>query len=302
MQACVRRVLHAAMKTTSSSPFTRKGTKPRKVIGSAPFTFVFASWHSSPPPTSTPFSPHVHPTHTSRLFRCDCGTPGRLPGSCKLKPPPAEDNVQNRYNHNFVGRYCSCDGTYDPDNDIMCQCIACEDWFHIDVGRTTCPGRASSAHAGASPTGASPTGGSPTGASPTGASLTAASPARPRCQQAARTSTLQTSQMRPEPSSFVERTSARRKSPALPPAAGPAVASHPPLPHPTLRQMRGPLRASARALRRSSHQQHAATRPGCGRACCSTARKPSILPARGGNARRCKPSANREGRVVCRTP
>lgn len=47
-------------------------------------------------------------------------------------------NEQNKYNHNFVGRYCTCDKRYPPDEnddsiesqDEMLQCIVCEDWYH----------------------------------------------------------------------------------------------------------------------------------------------------------------------------
>ena len=67
--------------------------------------------------------------------------------------------MKNVYNHNFHGRYCTCDRPY-PDSedevkystrfvalwclcecvlvafqeeDVMIQCIACEDWFHSRV-------------------------------------------------------------------------------------------------------------------------------------------------------------------------
>ncbi|XP_022241102.1 putative E3 ubiquitin-protein ligase UBR7 [Limulus polyphemus] len=43
-------------------------------------------------------------------------------------------NYQNEYNHNFRGRYCSCERPYpDPDDEVpdeMVQCIICEDWYH----------------------------------------------------------------------------------------------------------------------------------------------------------------------------
>lgn len=47
-------------------------------------------------------------------------------------------NEKNKYNHNFSGRYCTCDKRYPPDenddsaesNDEMWQCIVCEDWYH----------------------------------------------------------------------------------------------------------------------------------------------------------------------------
>ncbi|GAB5355487.1 hypothetical protein AAMO2058_000209700 [Amorphochlora amoebiformis] len=53
----------------------------------------------------------------------------------------------NSYNHNFVGRYCTCDRPYpDPDWDKsaeegeMHQCIVCEDWFHVGCMGDTRPG------------------------------------------------------------------------------------------------------------------------------------------------------------------
>lgn len=49
----------------------------------------------------------------------------------------ASDNSENRYNHNFDGLYCTCERPYpDPDstaNDVMLQCIICEDWYHSKV-------------------------------------------------------------------------------------------------------------------------------------------------------------------------
>ncbi|KAL0075024.1 putative zinc finger in N-recognin-domain-containing protein [Phycomyces blakesleeanus] len=72
-----------------------------------------------------------------RHFRCDCGTPSKLNGHpCSLsKGTPKEKktvNEENKYNHNFYGKYCRCDELYDPDreDDVMYQCVVCEDWFH----------------------------------------------------------------------------------------------------------------------------------------------------------------------------
>lgn len=44
------------------------------------------------------------------------------------------ENVENSYNHNFKGSYCTCGRPY-PDPDVeeqveMIQCCVCEDWFH----------------------------------------------------------------------------------------------------------------------------------------------------------------------------
>ena len=46
-------------------------------------------------------------------------------------------NENNSYNHNFMGKYCTCQKPYpDPDDtnpDEMVQCIMCEDWHHNKV-------------------------------------------------------------------------------------------------------------------------------------------------------------------------
>ncbi|KAI9484301.1 hypothetical protein BDB00DRAFT_984296 [Zychaea mexicana] len=70
-----------------------------------------------------------------RCFRCDCGI-GRDNNDndvsrCTLHDNK-ESNVNNKYNHNFRGRYCRCDKDYDPDQEdgTMYQCVVCEDWFH----------------------------------------------------------------------------------------------------------------------------------------------------------------------------
>ncbi|KAI8330137.1 hypothetical protein BD560DRAFT_416474 [Blakeslea trispora] len=67
-----------------------------------------------------------------RHFRCDCGL---LDHPCELMIPAKkmiQFNDQNQYNHNFKGRYCRCDQFYDPEKEeeVMYQCVACEDWFH----------------------------------------------------------------------------------------------------------------------------------------------------------------------------
>ncbi|XP_056333693.1 putative E3 ubiquitin-protein ligase UBR7 isoform X5 [Danio aesculapii] len=51
-----------------------------------------------------------------RSFRCDCGNE-KFPGfSCRLHANKDGRNVKNSYNHNYSGRYCSCDRPY-PDTD-----------------------------------------------------------------------------------------------------------------------------------------------------------------------------------------
>jgi len=47
-------------------------------------------------------------------------------------------NEDNKYNHNFDGKYCKCERPYpDPDGesdeDEMIQCVVCEDWYHGKV-------------------------------------------------------------------------------------------------------------------------------------------------------------------------
>jgi len=70
--------------------------------------------------------------YTKRNFRCDCGTE-KMKRSCKLEPNK-EANIRNKYNQNFSGLYCTCHRPYpdpdDPVDDLMIQCIVCEDWFH----------------------------------------------------------------------------------------------------------------------------------------------------------------------------
>ncbi|KAH0372421.1 zf-UBR-domain-containing protein, partial [Aureobasidium melanogenum] len=89
---------------------------------------------------------------TKRNFACDCGTT-RVPSSapCTLRineftsqkgnvtgETPAENN---KYNHNFSGRFCGCGEPYDPEKEkgTMFQCLGLgtvedggcgEDWWH----------------------------------------------------------------------------------------------------------------------------------------------------------------------------
>ncbi|CAB4310569.1 unnamed protein product [Prunus armeniaca] len=71
---------------------------------------------------------------TKRNFRCDCGNSKFGEFFCKLFPNKDVENVENSYNHNFKGSYCTCGRPY-PDPDVedqveMIQCCVCEDWFH----------------------------------------------------------------------------------------------------------------------------------------------------------------------------
>lgn len=91
--------------------------------------------------------------YTKRAFRCDCGI---KPGSVKCQLVPTkkindgtqsssssssssfkssiQPNERNQYNINFSGLYCTCLRPYpdDEDNidDIMIQCVCCENWYH----------------------------------------------------------------------------------------------------------------------------------------------------------------------------
>ncbi|PKA55675.1 Auxin transport protein BIG [Apostasia shenzhenica] len=71
---------------------------------------------------------------TKRKFRCDCGNSKFGDVSCKLLPNKEHENVDNLYNQNFKGFYCTCGRPY-PDTEAgeqveMIQCCICEDWFH----------------------------------------------------------------------------------------------------------------------------------------------------------------------------
>ncbi|XP_028799305.1 putative E3 ubiquitin-protein ligase UBR7 isoform X2 [Neltuma alba] len=71
---------------------------------------------------------------TKRNFRCDCGNSKFGEFYCKLFANKDVENVENAYNHNFKGSYCTCGRPYpDPDaveQEEMIQCCLCEDWFH----------------------------------------------------------------------------------------------------------------------------------------------------------------------------
>ncbi|GMP42168.1 hypothetical protein CsSME_00011993 [Camellia sinensis var. sinensis] len=71
---------------------------------------------------------------TKRNFRCDCGNSKFGEFFCKLFPNKDIENVENSYNHNFKGSYCTCGRPYpDPEAEEqveMIQCCICEHWFH----------------------------------------------------------------------------------------------------------------------------------------------------------------------------
>ncbi|KAF9413647.1 hypothetical protein BGZ94_000649 [Podila epigama] len=69
---------------------------------------------------------------TKRDFRCDCGTNKfKIPCKLDIKSNPEVKSL-NKYNHNYLGRFCWCDILYDPNKEesTMLQCVVCEDWFH----------------------------------------------------------------------------------------------------------------------------------------------------------------------------
>lgn len=84
----------------------------------------------------------LYELYTKRNYRCDCGNSKfKSNFECKFVDKHQKKlpiNEGNKYNHNFVGKYCICDKRYPPDehddspesNDEMWQCINCEDWYH----------------------------------------------------------------------------------------------------------------------------------------------------------------------------
>ena len=71
--------------------------------------------------------------YTKRNFRCDCGS-SKMSSRCRLEPEKEVENSENNYNQNFSGLYCTCSRPYpdpeDPLEDVMIQCVVCEDWYH----------------------------------------------------------------------------------------------------------------------------------------------------------------------------
>lgn len=93
---------------------------------------------------------HCHDGHelielyTKRNFCCDCGNSKFPSNKCTLATEKSDVNENNSYNHNFMGKYCTCQKPYpDPDDtnpDEMVQCIMCEDWHHNKhLGKTPPP-------------------------------------------------------------------------------------------------------------------------------------------------------------------
>ena len=68
-----------------------------------------------------------------RDFTCDCGTIRMGSTPCSLRKTASQPPITgNAYNHNFEGRFCTCDKEYDvnAEEGTMFQCLVCEDWFH----------------------------------------------------------------------------------------------------------------------------------------------------------------------------
>ncbi|CAA99920.2 UBR-type domain-containing protein [Caenorhabditis elegans] len=70
--------------------------------------------------------------YTKRKFKCDCGNSKFGEKKCALYEDKDAKNEYNMYNHNYNGKFCTCDVFY-PDEDggkELLQCEICEDWFH----------------------------------------------------------------------------------------------------------------------------------------------------------------------------
>lgn len=111
-----------------------EGYKPRQT--------VFTCLTCTPPPQMAGVcygcSLNCHDGHdmvelyTKRKFCCDCGNPKFGDKKCTLYEEKPKENEFNKYNHNYHGKFCSCDVFY-PDDDKesdLYQCEICEDWFH----------------------------------------------------------------------------------------------------------------------------------------------------------------------------
>lgn len=73
----------------------------------------------------------VYELFEKRAFRCDCGNSQcNKKYTCSLHPKKDPFNPDNAYGQNFDGLYCYCSQEYNPDTDVMFQCLVCQDWFH----------------------------------------------------------------------------------------------------------------------------------------------------------------------------
>jgi E3 ubiquitin-protein ligase UBR7 len=69
-----------------------------------------------------------------RDFVCDCGNEKakqQCVQECELYKDKEAYNTRNKYNQNFRGLYCHCNGIYREGEEIMIQCLGDEDWYHL---------------------------------------------------------------------------------------------------------------------------------------------------------------------------
>ena len=81
--------------------------------------------------SNTSISHSIEEIWARRSFICDCPSTGH----CKLlsKIPKPFESHKNSYHrqHNFMGRYCFCNGKgWAAGDRTMYQCEVCEDWYH----------------------------------------------------------------------------------------------------------------------------------------------------------------------------
>lgn len=72
----------------------------------------------------------VYELYRKSNFKCDCGNL-KINQECMLNNQKELYNEQNRYSHNFYGRYWYCEKEYLGEEE-MYQCTFCEDWFHLN--------------------------------------------------------------------------------------------------------------------------------------------------------------------------
>uniref|UniRef100_A0A1I7T442 UBR-type domain-containing protein n=1 Tax=Caenorhabditis tropicalis TaxID=1561998 RepID=A0A1I7T442_9PELO len=70
--------------------------------------------------------------YTKRKFKCDCGNSKFGEKKCSLYDEKDSVNEYNLYNHNYHGKFCTCEVYYPEDDQVreLVQCEVCEDWFH----------------------------------------------------------------------------------------------------------------------------------------------------------------------------
>lgn len=62
---------------------------------------------------------------------CDCPTE-KFPGECQSFPGETKKplNLENKYNQNFLGKFCNCQKLIYNEEEDMMQCPICSDYFH----------------------------------------------------------------------------------------------------------------------------------------------------------------------------